>query len=39
MDVETIKWVVFVVVLYAALDLLAQELRSKKLAVQTDGNE
>jgi uncharacterized membrane protein YfcA len=39
MDVETIKWVVFVVVLYAALDLLAQELRSKKPAVQTNGNE
>jgi uncharacterized membrane protein YfcA len=34
MDVETIKWVVFVVVLYAALDLLAQALRSNKQAVQ-----
>jgi uncharacterized membrane protein YfcA len=35
MDVETIKWVVLVVVLYAALDLLAQALRPKKSAVQT----
>jgi uncharacterized membrane protein YfcA len=34
MDVETIKWVVFVVVLYAALDLLSQGLRSKKRADQ-----
>ena len=30
MDVETIKWVVFVVVLYAALDLLGQAFRPKK---------
>ncbi len=34
MDVETIKWVVFVVVLYAALDLLTQALRPKYASVQ-----
>jgi uncharacterized membrane protein YfcA len=32
MDVEVIKWVVFVVVLYAALDLVAKELRPQKPA-------
>ena len=34
MNVETIKWVVFVVVLYAALDLLLQALRSGKAAAE-----
>ena len=32
MDVDVIKWVVFVVVLYAALDLLFKEFRLKKAA-------
>lgn len=34
MDVEVIKWVVFVVVLYAALDLIYKEFRLRKPAVQ-----
>jgi len=34
MDVDVIKWVVFVVVLYAALDLLYKEFRLKKPSLQ-----
>lgn len=34
MDVDVIKWVVFVVVLYAALDLLYKELKLKKPSAQ-----
>ena len=36
MDVDVIKWVVFVVVLYAALDLLSKEFRAKKPAAQPE---
>ena len=32
LDVDVIKWVVFVVVLYAALDLISKELKLKKRA-------
>jgi len=32
LDVDVIKWVVFVVILYAALDLLSKEFRAKKQA-------
>ena len=34
LDVDVIKWVIFVVVLYAALDLLSKELRLKKPSAQ-----
>jgi uncharacterized membrane protein YfcA len=36
MDVDVIKWVVFAVVLYAALDLLYKEFRSRVPAAQFD---
>ena len=36
MDVDVIKWVVFAVVLYAALDLLYKEYRSRVPAAQFD---
>lgn len=36
MDVDVIKWVVFAVVLYAALDLLSKEFRPRKPAAELD---